>query len=121
VHRTSRLPRPSLFRDLPIFSVTFQTTLINRSDTTTLVHIMLKVILITGCSSGFGQEMALAALAHGDTVVATARDPTKLGDLASRGAITERLDVGDSDAALQSTVKRIIAKTGTIDILINNV
>jgi NAD(P)-dependent dehydrogenase (short-subunit alcohol dehydrogenase family) len=82
---------------------------------------MPKVFLITGCSSGFGQEIALAALAHGDTVVATARDPNKLGDLASHGAITERLDVTDSDAALQKAVEGIVAKTGRIDILVNNV
>jgi NAD(P)-dependent dehydrogenase (short-subunit alcohol dehydrogenase family) len=38
------------------------------------------VWFITGCSTGFGREFVLAALAHGFRVVATARDP-KLDDL----------------------------------------
>ena len=81
---------------------------------------MPKVWLITGCSSGFGQEIALAALAHGDTVVATARDPTKLSLLASRGALVEQLDVLDSDANLAARIAAILEKTSTIDILVNN-
>lgn len=81
---------------------------------------MVQVWLITGCSSGFGQEIALAALAHGDTVVATARDPTKLAQLAERGAITEQLDVLDSDEKLSSRIDAIVKKTGGIDILVNN-
>ncbi|KAI8941176.1 hypothetical protein NX059_002413 [Plenodomus lindquistii] len=81
---------------------------------------MVQVWLITGCSSGFGQEIALAALAHGDTVVATARDPTKLAQLAERGAITEQLDVLDSDEKLSSRIEAIVKKTGGIDILVNN-
>jgi NADP-dependent 3-hydroxy acid dehydrogenase YdfG len=82
--------------------------------------IMVKVWLITGCSSGFGQEIALAALAHGDTVVATARDPTKLKQLAERGALTEQLDVLDSDDKLTERIEKIVKKTGGIDILVNN-
>ena len=39
------------------------------------------VWFITGCSSGFGREFVRAALAHGFRVLATARDPKKLGDL----------------------------------------
>lgn len=81
---------------------------------------MGKVWLITGCSSGFGQEIALAALAHGDTVVATARDPTKLEQLAKRGALTKQLDVVDSDEKLAASVKAIVEETGGIDILVNN-
>ena len=118
VHCTSRLPVPHLvtLADFLYLAKTYHAT-----NAPTLVHHMPKVILITGCSSGFGQEIALAALAHGDTVVATARDPTKLADLVSRGAITERLDVVDDDAALKKTIDSIVAKTGTIDVLINNV
>ncbi|KAI1372048.1 serine 3-dehydrogenase [Hypoxylon crocopeplum] len=80
-----------------------------------------KVWLITGCSSGLGHEIATAALERGDIVVATARDPAKLGDLAGKGAITERLDVTASDASLAATVSSIAAKAGgRIDILVNN-
>ncbi|KAF1961332.1 3-oxoacyl-reductase [Byssothecium circinans] len=81
---------------------------------------MGKIWLITGCSSGFGQEIALAALANGDNVVATARDPAKLAQLAERGAITEQLDVVDSDENLRKRVDSIVEKTGGIDILVNN-
>jgi NAD(P)-dependent dehydrogenase (short-subunit alcohol dehydrogenase family) len=81
-----------------------------------------KVWLITGCTSGLGREIALAALERGDVVVATARDPSKLSDLASRGALTERIDVTDTDENLAAAVKRITSRTpgGRIDILVNN-
>ncbi|KAI1402271.1 serine 3-dehydrogenase [Hypoxylon fuscum] len=80
-----------------------------------------KVWLITGCSSGLGHEIAKAALERGDVVVATARDPAKLNDLASKGAITERLDVTASEYSLEAVVSSIAAKTGgRIDILVNN-
>ncbi|EEY23689.1 serine 3-dehydrogenase [Verticillium alfalfae VaMs.102] len=82
---------------------------------------MSKVWLITGCSSGFGQQIALAALARGDTVVATARNPRTLTDLASKGAIVERLDVTDTDENLAASVNGFLSKTGgKLDILVNN-
>lgn len=34
----------------------------------------MSVWFITGTSRGFGREMVVSALAHGDQVVATARD-----------------------------------------------
>jgi NAD(P)-dependent dehydrogenase (short-subunit alcohol dehydrogenase family) len=40
-----------------------------------------RVWLITGASSGFGRAIAEAALAAGDTVIATARRPETLDDL----------------------------------------
>lgn len=81
-----------------------------------------KVWLITGCASGLGREIALLALERGDVVVATARDPSKLSDLASLGALTERVDVTDTDENLAAAVKTITSKTpgGRIDILVNN-
>lgn len=79
-----------------------------------------RVWLITGTSSGLGQEIARAALATGDVVVATARDPRKLSSLAAEGAITEQLDVTASDKTLSDTVAHIVQQTGTIDVLVNN-
>ncbi|KAI1111375.1 serine 3-dehydrogenase [Nemania sp. NC0429] len=80
-----------------------------------------KVWLITGCSSGLGHSIALAALQRGDIVVATARDASKLGSLAERGALTESLDVTSSDAALAETIEKIVSRThGRIDVLVNN-
>ncbi|KAJ4165094.1 hypothetical protein LMH87_006741 [Akanthomyces muscarius] len=80
-----------------------------------------KVWIITGCSSGFGREIARAALARGDIVVATARDPTKLADLGAKGAILQRLDVTDDDAHLAEAIASVLTETGgKIDILVNN-
>ena len=79
-----------------------------------------RVWLITGCSSGFGQEIAKAALAYGDRVVATARNPTKLKDLESHGATTFALDVLADDEKLKSVVGSILEKVGQIDVLVNN-
>ena len=81
---------------------------------------MAKVWLITGCSSGFGQEIALAALEHGDKVVATARDPSSLQDLVSKGAFPAQLDVTWSDEIMATTVQNILKEVGQIDILVNN-
>jgi NAD(P)-dependent dehydrogenase (short-subunit alcohol dehydrogenase family) len=43
-----------------------------------------RVWLITGASSGLGRALAEAALGRGDRVVATARDPRRLDELAGR-------------------------------------
>ena len=39
------------------------------------------VWFITGCSTGFGRELAIAALERGKRVVVTARNPETLGDI----------------------------------------
>src|SRR5258708_29205313 len=44
---------------------------------------MSKVWFITGSSRGLGRSLAGAVLAHGDRLVATARNPEQLGDLVS--------------------------------------
>jgi NADP-dependent 3-hydroxy acid dehydrogenase YdfG len=43
-----------------------------------------RVWMITGASSGLGRALAEAALGHGDKVIATARDPQRLDELAER-------------------------------------
>ncbi|GAA1562335.1 SDR family NAD(P)-dependent oxidoreductase [Kribbella lupini] len=78
-----------------------------------------KVWLITGCSTGFGRELVLAALAAGDQVMATARRPETLADLASRGASTAALDVTDP-ASVAAAVEATMAVFGRIDVLVNN-
>ncbi|WP_290062012.1 oxidoreductase [Amycolatopsis solani] len=81
-----------------------------------------RVWLITGCSAGFGREIALAALAAGDRVVATARRPETLADLAARGGErvrTAALDVTD-EGQIDAAVKTALAAFGRIDIVVNN-
>ncbi|CAH0473567.1 unnamed protein product [Peronospora belbahrii] len=78
-----------------------------------------KVWLVTACSSGFGKEIVLAALARGDRVIATARDASKLQDLVVQGARALMLDVTASDAELQKVIAEALSFYGTIDILVN--
>ncbi|KAH6713526.1 3-oxoacyl-reductase [Leptodontidium sp. MPI-SDFR-AT-0119] len=81
---------------------------------------MSKVWLITGCSSGFGSEIAQQALARGDTVIATARNASKLSHLSALGATTLALDVTAPDTIIESVISTAISKHGHIDILVNN-
>src|SRR6266702_1569466 len=63
---------------------------------------MPQVFFLTGSSRGLGRQIAEAALAAGHQLVATARRPETLADLADRygGRILPvGLDVTDSDAA----------------------
>ena len=83
---------------------------------------MPRTWLITGCSTGFGRLLAEAALASGDRVVATARDPATLGAVVARYPETARaaaLDVtraGDADRAAALAAETF----GGVDILVNN-
>ncbi|TCN37636.1 NADP-dependent 3-hydroxy acid dehydrogenase YdfG [Kribbella orskensis] len=81
-----------------------------------------RVWLITGCSTGFGRELVLAALAAGDRVMATARRPETLADLAELGkgrVSTAALDVTDP-ASVEAAVQATLAVFGRIDVLVNN-
>jgi NAD(P)-dependent dehydrogenase (short-subunit alcohol dehydrogenase family) len=77
---------------------------------------------ITGASRGFGREWAAAALARGDRVVATARNPSTLDDLAEQHPETLLalpLDVTDRPAVFEA-VKRAHEHFGRLDIVVNN-
>ncbi|MFG1645231.1 oxidoreductase [Amycolatopsis sp. NPDC049252] len=81
-----------------------------------------RVWLITGCSSGFGREVALAALAAGDRVLATARRPETLADLEEAGGDrvrTAALDVTDA-GQVDAAVKLALETFGRIDVVVNN-
>jgi NAD(P)-dependent dehydrogenase (short-subunit alcohol dehydrogenase family) len=81
-----------------------------------------RVWLITGCSTGFGRELVLAALAEGDRVMATARRPETLAELADLGkgrVSTAALDVTDP-ASVDAAVRATLAVFGRIDVLVNN-
>lgn len=83
------------------------------------------VVLITGCSSGFGLEAALAFARRGDTAVATMRDPAKAETLRKRAADegvevhVVALDVTD-DASVTRAVTTVRATHGPIDVVVNN-
>ena len=85
----------------------------------------MSVVLITGSSSGFGLEVALAFARRGDTTYATMRDLTKADKLLDRakaeGLSVEllALDV-DDDASVAAAVSTVEDKHGAIDILVNN-
>jgi NAD(P)-dependent dehydrogenase (short-subunit alcohol dehydrogenase family) len=81
-----------------------------------------RVWLITGCSAGFGREIALAALAAGDRVLATARRPETLTELQDRGGDrvkTAALDVTDP-GQIDAAVKTALEEFGRIDVVVNN-
>lgn len=81
-----------------------------------------RVWLVTGASSGLGRAIAEAVVAGGDVVVATARRPESLEDLASRApdqchALT--LDVTRPGAPAE-VVREALHAAGRIDVLVNN-
>lgn len=78
-----------------------------------------RVALITGCSSGIGRELALALHRRGTIVIATARRPESLQELADMGIATEALDV-NSQADINRVVHALKAAYGRLDILVNN-
>jgi NAD(P)-dependent dehydrogenase (short-subunit alcohol dehydrogenase family) len=80
------------------------------------------VWFITGCSTGFGRELAKLVIARGWRALVTARDRAKVADLAE-GA-TDRvlalaLDVTDASQIAQA-VSETSKQFGRIDVLVNN-
>lgn len=84
-----------------------------------------KVILITGCSSGFGLLIAARLASKGHHVIATMRNLEKQGalvdELQRRSTTADflPLDVTDKDS-VQSAIREVGAKYGLIDVLVNN-
>jgi NADP-dependent 3-hydroxy acid dehydrogenase YdfG len=80
------------------------------------------VWFITGCSTGFGRELAKLVLDRGYRAVVTARDPSQIQDLTAHHdgrALVVPLDVTDNQQ-VASAVKQAEAKFGSIDVLVNN-
>ena len=80
------------------------------------------VWFITGCSTGFGHELAKLVLARGWRAVVTARDASRVADLVlgvEERALALALDVNDS-AQISAAVAATHAKFGRIDVLVNN-
>lgn len=80
------------------------------------------VWLITGCSSGLGRAMAEHALACGQRVVATARQPANISGLAAEHpgrCLVLPIDVTQPDQ-IATAVNRTMEAFGQIDVLVNN-
>ena len=78
-----------------------------------------QTILITGCSSGIGQALALEFKRLGHTVYATARQPAALDALTALGLRAVELDVTSADS-IEKARAQIAAQSARLDMLINN-
>ncbi|MCX8281243.1 oxidoreductase [Phyllobacterium sp. 0TCS1.6C] len=80
------------------------------------------VWFITGCSTGFGRELALHTLSLGYPTVVTARNPAQVEDIAARhgeNALVLKLDVTNPDE-VRAAVRQAEERFGRIDVLVNN-
>jgi NAD(P)-dependent dehydrogenase (short-subunit alcohol dehydrogenase family) len=79
------------------------------------------VWFITGCSTGFGRDLAKLTLDRGWPTVVTARNKSRLADLVSGydNALALDLDVTDQ-GQIDAAVKAAEEKFGRIDVLVNN-
>ncbi|GAC1366299.1 MAG: oxidoreductase [Acidobacteriaceae bacterium] len=80
------------------------------------------VWFITGCSTGFGRELAKLVLARGWRAVVTARRPEQVRDLVEgheETALALQVDVTDR-VQITEAVQRAKERFGRIDVLVNN-
>ena len=81
-----------------------------------------KTWFITGCSTGFGRELAKLVLDRGHRCVVTARDPAKAEDIAKGRedcALVLQLDV-TNPVEIEAATKSALKHFGRIDVLVNN-
>jgi len=76
-------------------------------------------VLITGCSSGFGEASARHFLACGWNVIATMRSPKAGLFEGSERLLVTSLDVTDPET-VSDAISRGIAQFGKIDVVVNN-
>lgn len=79
----------------------------------------MKVVLITGASSGIGYEAAQRLARRGCKVYAAARRLELMEPLKKEGIVPVRLDVCD-EASMRQCVETVIQAEGHIDVLVNN-
>ena len=81
----------------------------------------MRVWFITGASRGFGALITREALAAGDAVVATARDPKSVAESfgANPNLLAVKLDVTQESGA-RAAAEAAVAHFGHIDVLLNN-
>jgi NAD(P)-dependent dehydrogenase (short-subunit alcohol dehydrogenase family) len=78
---------------------------------------MSNVVLITGCSTGIGRDLAERLTQSGYTVVATARNVAALNGLPA--ALKLPLDVTQTES-IRAAVAHTLQQFGHIDVLVNN-
>ncbi|KAI9655543.1 MAG: hypothetical protein M1821_005336 [Bathelium mastoideum] len=80
-----------------------------------------RVFLITGCSTGFGNEYVKEILSRGDHVVATARTSSKLSfpNTTSANYLALDLDVTSRDS-IAAAFDAALSKFGRLDVTVNN-
>lgn len=78
-----------------------------------------RVALVTGGSSGIGEQTALQLKQEGFEVYAVARRVDRMEGLAKQGVHVFGMDVTDDDSMVGG-VERIVAEQGRIDVLVNN-
>jgi NAD(P)-dependent dehydrogenase (short-subunit alcohol dehydrogenase family) len=78
-----------------------------------------KVAIVTGASSGIGEETAKRLAGLGYTVYAAARRVERMAHLTAAGIRPVKVDVTD-DASLVALVEEVVAESGRVDVLVNN-
>ena len=81
-----------------------------------------KVWFITGCSTGFGRQIAKKAIEAGHKVAVTARNTDQIQDLVAgkeAHTIALALDV-TNQTQVKEAVQNTIEQFGRIDVLVNN-
>jgi NAD(P)-dependent dehydrogenase (short-subunit alcohol dehydrogenase family) len=84
-----------------------------------------KVVVVTGATSGIGQDCALKLAAAGATVILAARTPSKLDETVERirseggKAFAYACDIADM-AACDRFIEKVLEEHRHVDILINN-
>lgn len=79
----------------------------------------LPAVLITGCSSGHGEALALKFIKAGYPTYASARRLESIENLKNEGAKTLEIDVTDY-STIELAIKVIQNKHGSLGILVNN-
>jgi short-subunit dehydrogenase len=80
---------------------------------------MKKVALVTGASSGIGNETAKLLVKKGYTVYGAARRVEKMAELKKAGVVLLTMDVTD-DSSMVKGVNEILQNEKRIDLLVNN-